>query len=59
VEQVNRVCSDSVDDAIVAPDDLANIFAVELGDHATGRWELAKPFNQPDDSFSDKSCVAR
>lgn len=56
---MNRVCSDSVDDAIVAPDDLANIFAVELGDHATGRWELAKPFNQPDDSFSDKSCVAR
>ena len=58
-EHVNRVGSDSVDNAIVAPDDFANIIAIELWDDSTRGWELVKPLNRPDDSFGDESCVAR
>jgi len=57
-EHVNRVRSDSVYNAIVAPDDFADIITTELRDDSARGWELMKPLNRPDDSFGDESSVA-
>jgi hypothetical protein len=54
---VNRARSDSVNHAIVAPDDLADIVATELWDDSAGGGKLAKPSSRLDDALCDESSV--
>ena len=57
-EHVNGVCSEAVHNAIVAPDDFANVITIELWDDSTGCGKLMKSLNGANDSFGDESCVA-